>query len=134
MLSRLAIDLEVVLHPVVDFADQLALPFQRIAHLAFGFVDPLDRADEGVAKILDLGRRAELRREHKRIVAGLEIANDPLQPAQAGRSASRLTSSQLIRAATTHISTGSRISNRSIVVMLGAHAAILTSSWPLAIG
>ena len=52
----------------MDFADQAPLTFERPGHLALGFVDPRDRAGEGVAKLLDLLRRAELARQVERAI------------------------------------------------------------------
>ena len=44
-------DLEVVLHPVMDFADQPPLAFERVEPSALGAFDPVDRALEGLAQI-----------------------------------------------------------------------------------
>ena len=50
-------DLEVVLDPMMHFADQPLLAFERRTCLDFGLLYPLDRATEGVAQIVNLGRR-----------------------------------------------------------------------------
>ena len=64
-------DLQVVLHAVVDLADQPALALERLGHLPLRFLDPLDRAVEGVAQLLDLGRRPESLGQVELLVARL---------------------------------------------------------------
>ena len=71
--------LEIVLHAVVDFADEAPLPFQRLRHLVLGFVDSRDGAGEGVAKLLNLLRGAELARQVERGLPG-PIAARPHAP------------------------------------------------------
>ena len=56
---------------MVDFADQPPLAFERAGHLALRLLDPVDRAGEGVAQLLDFGRRAELARQVERPFARL---------------------------------------------------------------
>src|SRR4051812_6770343 len=67
--------LQVVLHPVMDFPHQPALPLERAARLAFGFLDACDGAGEGVAKLLDLLARTEPSGQLERALAGAIGAN-----------------------------------------------------------
>src|SRR4051812_5251824 len=47
-------DLEVVFHPVMDFADEPPLSFQRTSHLPLRLVDAGDGSTECVTKLLNL--------------------------------------------------------------------------------
>jgi len=75
-------DLEVVLHPVVDLADQLPLPFQGPGHVAFRIFHPPDRASEGLAEFPNLGRRPELSRQYEFALAGLVLDDRALEMAE----------------------------------------------------
>ena len=101
-------DLEVVLHAVMDLADQPPLAVERLGHLPLRFLDALDRALEGVAELADFRRRARGRSgSSSALVTGLVGEHRALQAAQRADQQAPLTSNQLSRAATTHISTGS---------------------------
>ena len=78
-------DLEVVLDPVMDLADQPALAFERLLHRPLRLFDPVDRADERRPEILDLGCRAHAPRQLQRgpgLVPGDRRLHDPQRPNQ----------------------------------------------------
>ena len=64
-------DLQVVLHPVVDLADEPPLPFEAPRHFTFRLLDPAIARVKGSPQFLDFRRRAELARQIERSFAWL---------------------------------------------------------------
>ena len=77
--------LEVVLDPVMDFADQPPLPFERIERLSLRTFDPVDRPAEGIAQLVNFRCRAQPRRNDEAgIVARLEVRRRRAATGEAG--------------------------------------------------
>src|SRR5690348_3957547 len=56
-------DLEIVLHAVMDFADQAPLTLEGCGYFALGFFSSIDRASKCIAQLLDLFAWSELARK-----------------------------------------------------------------------
>ncbi len=109
-------DLQVVLHPMVDFAHQPSLPFQRARHLALRFLDLSDNASERVPQLLDLLARTDPARQLQLAFARPVREDCALQALQRGDEQAT-DQRQVMIAAAIHIRRGSSRTSRSRVVI-----------------
>ena len=72
-------DLEVVLDPVMDLADQPPLTVQRVERVSLGALDAVDRAFERLAQIADFGSDSKLGRQVQPFAVRLIFADRALQ-------------------------------------------------------
>jgi hypothetical protein len=73
--------LQIVLHTVVDLANQSALAVEGGGHFLLGLLDAGHGSRKGIPQLLDLGGGAKLARELQRWIPGLVPRHDALKAA-----------------------------------------------------
>jgi hypothetical protein len=75
-------DLQVVLHPVMDLANEPPLSVESAGHLTFRLLDPLEGPGKGVPQFLDFRRWAELAGQSGGTLPWLEASDRAFELAQ----------------------------------------------------